>query len=97
MNLSHRDSETIKVIKGVSDMLHGKKYKTLKGTDWKITPSHGYVKLINGERAHISRYYAYTSRKGNDYKTTYKVIKGDKYIGQRNRFKDAMALAEGGE
>jgi len=74
-----------------------KTYKTLKGTDWKITPSHGYVKLINGERAHISRYYAYTSRKGNDYKTTYRVQKGDKYLGQRNRFRDAMALAEGGE
>ena len=77
-------------------MLYGKKYKTLKGTDWKITPTHGYYKLIDGERTHISRYYAYTSRKGNDYKTTYRVIKGDKYIGQRNRFKDAMALAERG-
>jgi len=78
-------------------MLYGKKWKTLKGTDWKITPTHLYYKKIDGERAYISRYYAYTSFKGNEYKTTYKVVKNDTYMGQRNRFKDAMALAEGGE
>jgi hypothetical protein len=72
-------------------------YKALKGTDWKISPTHGYVKMIDGFKAHISRYYAYTSRKGNDYKTCYKVQLGDKYLGQRNSFRDAMVLAEGGK
>ncbi len=71
------------------------KYKILKGTDWKITPTGGYFKIIDGERCHISRYRAYTSRKGNDYKTTYKVQRGDNYLGQRNQFREAMALAEG--
>jgi len=72
-------------------------YKTLKGTDWKITPTGHYVRIINGEKALISRFYGYTSRKGNNYKTCYRVQLGDKYLGQRNSFKDAISLAVGGQ
>ena len=33
----------------------------------------------------------------NNYKTCYRVQLGDKYLGQRNSFKDAISLAVGGQ
>jgi len=73
------------------------KYKTIKGTDWTRTPTGLYIKMIEGKRAQISRFYGYTSRKGNSYKTTYRVSFNDKYLGQRNTFKNAIKLAEEGK
>jgi hypothetical protein len=74
--------------------------KYLKGTDWirhNCAPHGGhYYKVINGFRVDIHRKESYTSRKNNSYKRCYKVI-GNVYLGQRNSFKDAMKLAEGGK
>ncbi len=71
--------------------------KMLKGTDWFITPTRNYIKTINGLQATISKRSQYTSRRGNNYKTTYNVTLGDSFLGTRRSFKDAMILAEGGK
>ena len=71
--------------------------KMLKGTDWFITPTRNYIKTINGLQARITKRNQYTSRRGNNYKTTYNVTLGDSFLGTRKRFKDAMILAEGGK
>lgn len=71
--------------------------KMLKGTDWFITPTRNYIKTINGLQATISKRSQYTSRRGNNYKTTYNVTLGDSFLGTRRSFKDAMILAQGGK
>tara|TARA_X000001388_G_C2196989_1_gene109745 strand:- start:64 stop:300 length:237 start_codon:yes stop_codon:yes gene_type:complete len=77
--------------------------KYLKGTDWirhKCAPHGGaYYKIIDGIRVDISRKESYTSRNNNSYKKCYKVLlqKENGYLGQRNTFKDAVKLAEGGK
>ena len=65
-----------------------------KKNDWKRTPTGLYIKTVDGKRAQISRFSGYTSRKGNDYKTTYRVFFDDKYLGQKNTLKNAIKLAE---
>jgi len=71
--------------------------KMLKGTDWFITPTRNYIKTINNLQATISKRTQYTSRRGNNYKTTYNVTLGDSFLGTCKSFKDAMILAEGGK
>ena len=74
--------------------------KYLRGTKWIrhfCAPSGGhYYKIINGLRVDIHRHDSYTSRNNNTYKRCYKVLvrKENGYLGQRNKFKDAMELAE---
>ena len=77
--------------------------KKLKGTDWirHYCSPHGgsYYKIINGVRVDIDRKESYTSRSNKFYKRTYRVVarKENGYLGQRNSFRDAMILAEGGK
>jgi len=77
--------------------------KYLKGTDWirhYCAPSGGaYYKIIDGVRVDIQRKESYTSRSNNNYKRCYRVVarKDNGYLGQRNTFKKAMELAEGGK
>ena len=79
--------------------------KLLKGTDWYITPTRLYKKVFKTYIAYISRKYAYTSRKGNNYKTQYLVNIQSKEmdskgcavwsanLGRRRFFRDAVELA----
>jgi hypothetical protein len=75
----------------------------LKGTDWirhYCAPSGGaYYKIIDGVRVDIQRRETYTSRNHRYYKRCYRVVarKDNGYLGQRNTFKKAMELAEGGK
>ena len=81
-------------------MKNSNKIKMLRGTDWirhACSPHGGsYYKIINDIRFDIHQVAEYTSRKNNHYKRCYRVIAQveNGYLGQRRRFKDAMALAE---
>ena len=77
--------------------------KLLKGTDWirhNCSPHGGaYYKMIKGVRVDIQRKESYISRSNNAYKRCY-IVTANRPIGclgQRNTFKKAMELAEGGK
>ena len=60
----------------------------LKGTKWFITPTRIYKRLINGHQCEVNPFYY------NPDKRTFRVYVGGFYIGNRNRFRNAIDLAE---